>query len=191
MASSQMNWNAITIGKLNSIERNSSSWGMHRSVRHFDDFFFAQYFEYFECFRRFKSIFRCWYRWIVSLSSDKIVRNLRHIDDFCFAQYFRRFKTFVQWMHRGAFCQFPFRWIYYNGSNKFFVRNAQKYASFWRFLFRAIFSQIWILFELFQVSFNGSGLSISYVDLEMVIWFLTAKKIFFNPFLSLRDINTT
>ena len=38
---------------------------------------------------------------------------------------------------------------------KFFVvRNAQKYASFWQFLFRAIFSQIWILFELFQVSFN-------------------------------------
>ena len=90
----EMNWNAITIGKLNSIERNSSSWGMHRSMRHFVDFFFAQYFEYFH---RFKSFFRCWYRWIVSLSSDKFVRNLRHIDDFCFAQYFRRFKTFVQW----------------------------------------------------------------------------------------------
>ena len=189
MASSQMNWNAITIGKLNSIERNSSSWGMHRSVRHFDDFFSRNILNILNVFSDLKVFSGVGtvglFHWV-----QKFVRNLRHIDDFCFAQYFRRFKTFVQWMHRGAFCQFPFRWIYYYGSNKFFVRNAQKYASFWRFLFRAIFSQIRILFELFQVSFNGSGLSISYVDLEMVIWFLTAKKLFFNPFMSLRDINT-
>ena len=32
----------------------------------------------------------------------------------------------IQLMHRGAFCQFPFRWISYYGSNKFIKKLAKR-----------------------------------------------------------------
>ena len=36
------------------------------------------------------------------------------------------FSNFGIAVHRGAFCQFPFRWIYYYGSNKFTGKETEK-----------------------------------------------------------------
>ena len=42
----------------------------------------------------------------------------------CTASVYRQMTD--ELMHRGAFCQFPFRWIYYYGSNKFTGKETGK-----------------------------------------------------------------
>ena len=65
-------------------------------------------------------------------------------------------------MHRGAFCQFPFRWIYYYGSNKSTGKENWQNTPLWltnsnfqrcKFLVKSLermFLKFWFVFTLVQ-----------------------------------------